>query len=303
MTAMPRDRHSPAQPGDDVDRLPGPIEAALATLAPGAHGTRSVIVADGTPYATESWGRSSGPPVLLLHGVTSASGIWWRVGPALAAAGYRVIAPDLPGHGRTGAWRGRFRFRETAADVAAFIDAAGLVIRELAVVGHSWGGMVTAALPAAGVRPRVLVLLDPPALPLPYLEAMARDPTERRYTDIAEAVAVIGAANPGWSEGDLLAKAEGLTQFAPDAALQILLANGDWDGGLADLADPAARDEPAFFIRGDPAVGGLVPDAAVPAIERRVGAGRLTTLVGAPHSPMRTHLGATVNALLRALEG
>lgn len=42
-----------------------------------------------------------GPPLVLVHGLGCSSDYWVRNGPWLAAAGYRVLAPDLPGFGRT----------------------------------------------------------------------------------------------------------------------------------------------------------------------------------------------------------
>ena len=62
--------------------------------------------------------------------------------------------------------------------------------------------------------------------------------------------------NPDWSAEDVLAKAEALIQVDVDAARAVLLDNGDWDGGLADLSDPAADGIPTWLIRGDPAAGG-----------------------------------------------
>ena len=120
----------------------------------------------GIPFSALAWGEPSARPLLLIHGVTASAAIWWRVGPALAATGRRVVAVDLPGHGQTGHWQGHFRFRDNAADVAAFAREAGLARADLQVIGHSWGAMTAAALPAAGLRPATLVLLDPPALPL-----------------------------------------------------------------------------------------------------------------------------------------
>ena len=72
--------------------------------------------AAGIPFSALSWGDPDGRPLLLVHGVTASAAIWWRVGPALAATGRRVVAVDLPGHGRTGHWTGRHRFRDNAAD-------------------------------------------------------------------------------------------------------------------------------------------------------------------------------------------
>ncbi len=85
-------------------------------------------------------GRSGGAATLLIHGVTSSAATWWRIGPALAATGRRVVAVDQAGHGRTGHWQGHHRFRDNAADVAAFIRAAGLGRDDLQVVGHFVGG-------------------------------------------------------------------------------------------------------------------------------------------------------------------
>ena len=279
--------------------LPPAVATALTAPAEGLPGWVATV---GTRWATLSWGRAEDPPVLLLHGVTSNSGIWWRVAPALAAAGYRVIAVDLPGHGRTQSWRGRHRFAETAADVAGFIRAAGLDRPDLAVTGHSWGAMVTAHLPIAGVRPRVLVLLDPPSLTVAEFEVFIQDPTERPYPTVAEAAVAMRLANPTWSDGDIAAKAEGLTQFNPDAVVAVLLENGDWDSGLAGLRDPRAAGIRAWVIRGEWETGCLIPDFAVPAIEAQVGRDHVITIREAPHSPQRTHPEATVVALLRALE-
>jgi pimeloyl-ACP methyl ester carboxylesterase len=235
--------------------------------------------------------------------VTSSAATWWRVGPALAATGRRVVAVDQAGHGRTGHWQGHHRFRDNAADIAAFIRAAGLDRGDLQVVGHSWGAMTAAALPAAGLRPALIVLIDPPVVPLAFMEAQVAESDEQAYTHMDAAIAAVRAANPGWDDGDVRAKAEALTQLDEAAARSVFLDNGDWDGGLGDLADPAAAGIPVWLVRGDPATGGYVPDAVVPAYAARISADHITTIAGAPHSPQRTHPVETVAALLGALGG
>jgi pimeloyl-ACP methyl ester carboxylesterase len=278
--------------------LPEPVAAALE--APAA-GDRLTVEAAGIPFSALAWGEPSARPLLLIHGVTSSAANWWRVGPALAATGRRVVAVDLPGHGRTGHWQGHFRFRDNAADVAAFARAAGLERDGLQVIGHSWGAMTAAALPASGLRPSTLVLLDPPALPLAVIGREVDDTSERGFTDPEAARAAVRAANPAWAEGDVQAKAEAMTQLDEAAARSVLLDNGDWDAGLRDLADPAATGIPIWVIRGDPAAGGYLPDEVVPAVAARVGADHIITIAGAPHSPQRTHPVETTAALLRAL--
>jgi pimeloyl-ACP methyl ester carboxylesterase len=279
--------------------LPGDVAAALR--AP-TEGERFAVEAAGIPWSALAWGDPGARPLLLIHGVTSSAANWWRIGPALAATGRRVIAVDLPGHGGTGHWQGQHRFRDNAADVAAFVRAAGLERVDLQVVGHSWGAMTAAALPTAGLRPSTIVLLDPPAMPHAAFARQVAESDERTYEDIAEAIPAVRAANPGWDEGDVRAKAEALTQLDEAAARSVLLDNGDWDGGLADLADPAAAGIPVWIVRGETATGGYLPEEALPAFEERVGADHVITIAGGPHSPQRTHPVETTAALVRALD-
>ena len=177
----------------------------------------------------------------------------------------------------------------------------GLDLPELQVVGHSWGAMTAAALPRAGIRPSTLVLLDPPAIPLAIIARMADDPAEVPGADLAATIADLTARNPAWSAEDVRAKAEALMELDVDAARAIVLDNGDWDGGLADLSDPSSAGIPTWIVRGDPAAGGFLPDAMLPALAAQVGAGHILTLAGAPHAPQRMFPEATTDALLRAL--
>jgi pimeloyl-ACP methyl ester carboxylesterase len=279
--------------------LPRAVGAALDD--PSA-GERVTVEAAGIPWSALTWGEPSDRPLLLLHGVTSSARNWWRLGPALAASERRVVAIDLPGHGWTGHWTGRPAFRDTAADVAAVARAADLDGPDLQVVGHSWGARVAAALPAVGLRPATIVLLDPPALPHAAIASVAANPDEHPYADLAAAIRDVRAQNPAWSDGDVEAKAEALTQVDEMAARSVVLDNGDWDGGLADLGDPAASGIPVWIVRGDPAAGGYLPDAWLPRFAAVIGPDRIHTVHDGPHSPHRTHPVEVTAAILRALE-
>ena len=278
-------------------------QAALAALHAPTQPDSLRIEAAEIPFHALAWGEPSDSPLLLMHGVTASAGGWWRIGPALAAAGYRVIAPDMPGHGLTGGWSGHVALRDNAADLAAFARAAfaGAAPGDVRVVGHSWGAMTAAWFPGVGYAPRALVLVDPPLIPVAVIELLLENPDDRHYDDATEAMDAIGGVGPTWAYGDVAAKALSLTQFDEPAVRAVLTQNGDWDGGLAALADPAARGVPIRLIRGDPAAGGYIPDHAVPAFEARLGRGNVTTITGAPHSPHRTHPIETTMALLRAL--
>jgi pimeloyl-ACP methyl ester carboxylesterase len=280
--------------------LPPAVAAALADPTPGQERHAAV---DGVNWRALAWGSKEHPPVVLVHGVTSNAETFWRIGPAIAASGRHVVAPDLPGHGSTGGWAGRHRFAQTAEELAAFIRVPGLDRPDLAVLGHSWGGMLAAHLPAAGLRPGRIILEDPPALPVEMMELMTHDPVERPYPTLDEARRVVRGLYPDWADGDVAAKARGIQSFDAEAVRSILVDNGDWDAGLRALADPAASGIPVWLIRGEVETGGMIPDQVLPAFDARIGADHVITIAGAPHSPQRTHPEALVLAILRALEG
>ena len=259
--------------------LPPAVAAALANPTGGTPGT---VAAGAVHWPTLAWGNPADAPVLLIHGVTSNAGIWWRVGPAVAAAGRHVIALDMPGHGSQAPGAHSHRFIDTAAQVVAFVRAAGLDRPDLAVVGHSWGGMVTAHLPMAGLAEWSIL-------------------AKATHATLEEATAAVRAENPGWSDGDVAAKAQALTEFNPQLVLDVLLKNGDWDAGMAALRDTAARGVDVWLIRGEWATGSFIPESRVARIEAQLGADHVLTIEGGPHSPQRTHPEATVLALLRAL--
>src|SRR5689334_9521482 len=78
----------------------------------------------------------SGDPLLLLHGFTGSGDDWQHVF-ARPLDGYRVITPDLPGHGRSPNPRPDFKFADVARDVFALLD--GLGIDRVRAIGMSAG--------------------------------------------------------------------------------------------------------------------------------------------------------------------
>ncbi len=82
------------------------------------------------------------PLVVLLHGFPEFWYSWRHQLIALGEAGYRVIAPDLRGYGRTDKPRGidAYQIETLANDVAELIGAVGA--ERACIVGHDWGGMV-----------------------------------------------------------------------------------------------------------------------------------------------------------------
>jgi haloacetate dehalogenase len=115
-----------------------------------------------------------GPPLLLLHGHPRTSATWHRVAPLLLDAGFRVVAPDLRGYGRSSkptptADHAAHSKRATATDLVTLMASLGH--DQFALAGHDRGSYVALrlALDHPSVVPR-LALLDC----LPISEHLAR---------------------------------------------------------------------------------------------------------------------------------
>jgi pimeloyl-ACP methyl ester carboxylesterase len=127
----------------------------VSTLAP----RDGFIDADGVRLHYVDWGEPGQPPVVFVHG-GSAHARWWDFVVAHLAPRYRCVALDLRGHGDSG-WPTSpdYRLATHAGDVADLIEALGL--RDVAVVGHSFGGFVSMVYaPGAAARLARLVIVD-----------------------------------------------------------------------------------------------------------------------------------------------
>jgi len=126
------------------------------------------VTVNGAELHVEVHGDDDGEPVLLVHGWPDDARLWRNQVPALTAAGYRVIAPDLRGFGRSARPEGKenYALANAVTDMAAVLDAAGAPVAH--VVGHDWGAAIawlTAMfLPA---RVRTLTAVSVPHLGVP----------------------------------------------------------------------------------------------------------------------------------------
>jgi pimeloyl-ACP methyl ester carboxylesterase len=146
---------------------PAPLPPLASDLPPEALRILALSTAHATPcgdghVAWRTWGR--GEPLVLLHGGSGSWTHWIRNVEALAAAGRRVVVPDLPGFGDSARPPGG-----QDADAVAPVVAEG--VRQLLgeapvdVVGFSFGGLCGALAAAAfPQRVRRLVLVGAPGL-------------------------------------------------------------------------------------------------------------------------------------------
>jgi esterase len=106
------------------------------------------------------YGDREGKPLLLLHGMPSGHSSWAQLAPDLATMGYRVITPDLRGHGAS-ARSSTYSLELMREDLHQF--ASALALDQLVLGGHSMGGTV-ATLFAERYPDRLagLILVDSP---------------------------------------------------------------------------------------------------------------------------------------------
>jgi pimeloyl-ACP methyl ester carboxylesterase len=128
------------------------LEPLPAAVLPSGIRARFVERVNGlTIHILEAGFETPGRPcLLLLHGFPEIAYSWRKIMPALAQAGYHVVAPDLRGYGRTTGWSANydddlrpFRLLNAVRDALGLVAALGY--RETAaVVGHDFGASVAA---------------------------------------------------------------------------------------------------------------------------------------------------------------
>ncbi len=119
--------------------------------------------AAGTRLSVSSAGQPGDPTVVLLHGFPEMGYAWRHQIRSLAAAGYRVLAPDQRGHGWSAAPERveAYRMDRLVGDVVGLLDADGA--HDAVLVGHDWGAWVAATTALAHPdRVRGVAMLSTP---------------------------------------------------------------------------------------------------------------------------------------------
>lgn len=231
------------------------------------------------------YGNTADPKIVLLHGWPLNRSIWSGVGPVVAAKGFRVLCPDLPGFGESPL------LPPDRWTVEAYADEVAVLLRSEAaepipVAGHSFGGYVALAL-----ADRYLARLS--GLGLIASRTMADSEAARR----------------GRLETIQQVRSKGTAALLPDLAVKLLapsapadsyeraanlIAKARPEAVVAGLTAMAARTDrtwvaeslrkPVLVVHG--AADQLVPAEQAFAASRPSGHSRVRILPGVGHMPM-----------------
>jgi 3-oxoadipate enol-lactonase/4-carboxymuconolactone decarboxylase len=234
---------------------------------------------DGLTVHVRIDGDAGRPPLVLLHSLGTCLEVWDAQAEALARE-FRVIRPDLRGHGLTGLGAGDAGIEDMARDVLGVLDALGVDQAHLG--GLSIGGLVAQALAlAAPARVLSLMLCDtamvfPPAQMWRDRAALAR----AQGLDVLEDGVLARWVTPAGMD---TAAARGLRAMLRRTPAEGYAAAADALGDC-DLSERiAALAMPTLIIVGDQ--DQATPVAAAQAMQAAIAGSELVVLAGAAHIP------------------
>jgi non-heme chloroperoxidase len=282
-----------------------PIEAGL-----GAHTATTVTTKDGTQIHVKDWG--TGQPVVFSHGWPLTADAWEDQMVFLAAHGYRCIAHDRRGHGRSSQpWNGN-DMDTYADDLATLVDT--LDLGRAILVGHSTGGgevaryigrhgttRVAKAVLIGSVTPMLLqTAAHPSGLPMETFDTIragVRADRSQFFRDLSGPF--YGANRPGANVSQGLRDAFWLQgmQAGFKSVIDCIKAFSETDF----TADLAAFDVPTLIMHGDD--DQIVPiDATARISSELIKASTLKIYAGAPHGLCSTHKERVNTDLLAFIE-
>jgi non-heme chloroperoxidase len=249
-----------------------------------------ITTADGTQIFYKDWG--TGQPVVFSHGWPLNGDAWDVEMKMVADAGFRGIAHDRRGHGRsTQTWNGN-DMDTYAADLAALVDALGL--QDIILVGHSTGGGEAvryaaqhgagkvAKIVTAGAVPPIMVKSDsnPDGTPIEVFDGIRASVLADRSQFYRDFSAVFFGINQGYdiSQGQRDQFWRLGMQLGLKGAYDCIKAFSETDF----TADLRALDVPILIAQGEADQVVPIKDAALKSIDL-VKNGTLKVYPGAPH--------------------
>lgn len=291
---------------------------AQSAAQPAARGAASpsasyIAAKDGTPLYYKDWGPKNGQVVVFSHGWPLNADSWESQMLFLAEKGYRVVAHDRRGHGRSGqSWSGN-HMDQYADDLAAVIEA--LRLNNVTLVGFSTGGgevaryvgrhgtqRVAKVVLVGAVTPiMVKTPANPDGVPMDVFDGLRKASLDNRsqlYKDIASGP-FFGFNRPGAKASEGL-----IDSFWRQGMLAGHKATFDSIKAFSEsnfVEDLKKLDKPTLVIHGDD--DQIVPvETTARATVKLVKDARLITYAGGPHGITDTHKDRLNNDLLEFLK-
>lgn len=147
--------------------------------------TTDIETRSGLTFTADVAGPAGGPLVLLLHGFPESRHSWRAALPALAAAGYRAVAPDQRGYSAGArpdpADLSNYSFDRLVGDAIDIAAAVGCESGRFHLVGHDWGGQVSWGVASAHpARLASLTVLSRPH-PAAFRRALAKEDGDQKH--------------------------------------------------------------------------------------------------------------------------
>ena len=230
---------------------------------------------------TLTWGNPAAErSAVLIHGVTSNSQSWVRVGPKLAEQGYYVVAPSLRGHGQSAKMDGRYHLNQMASDLAESVPNHPEFI-----IGHSFGGVMAIVAEEQGYLNPDYIVLEDPVLHFADKELPAQL-LKNDEANLPRDIEGILQANPKWERIDAEGKLASLQAINWDHMKQVFSDNAPWD--LRTAVIEISHKKPIYLILPEKSFYVPEPDAA--ALRQALGADAVVNVPGTDHSIHRDDL-------------
>ncbi len=278
----------------------------------------SLQTTSGFTFTADVAGPTGGPLVLLLHGFPESRYSWRAALPALAAAGYRAVAPDQrgysPGARPEPADLSNYAFDRLVNDAIEIAAAAGYEGKRFHLVGHDWGGQVSWGVASAHPdRLASLTILSRPH-PASFRRALAKEDGDQKHRSRhhrafldPETGKLLLADNARRLRDGLFGQGvpptaleEHLSVLGSVEALEAALAWYRANKGLA--ADVGTIEVPTLYIWGD-ADATVGPDAAHGTAEFVSGAFAMEVLSGVGHFVMDQAATSAIELILSHIQG
>lgn len=255
--------------------------------------TERTIDAGGRRLAVTELG--SGPPLIALHGTGSRAASWLPISAELAA-GYRLLLPDLRGHGASEKPDAGYGIEDYAGDLEGLIDA--LQLDEVRLLGHSLGGLAVLTWATRHpYRAARIALEDVPLRSAPDTSQRLDGWAALAAMTPEQAAAYYHREHPDWSDDECRRRAVSITSTHP-AVFTELKARSLEDDGRVRIDGLSSIASPTLLIHGDVDAGGMVSRADADRFAETLPNAAVARLPGGGHSLHREQSNAFLALLM-----